>query len=219
MNEAPQTTTAATSLRALRDLAVLAAASLAAASIWAAGLPADALLVDAQLWTQEVAAPGSQWPRDGWYQIAPQERSIEVRRVEPDATQPVPAGALLFRLPGTSLRQGERAAYGGGANLRQPRLDVDYELALGRTRFSLKVENIAKGMQYSIGYGGQTYTYVLGPFDAAGTSVRAVADLDGDARPDFLIDVDAASYLLLSTRARPGANLPTAELLAHPCGC
>jgi len=42
-----------------------------------------------------------------------------------------------------------------------------------------------------------------------------VADLDGDSRPDFVIDVDGlASYLLLSTKAQPGLNLPTAEMPA-----
>jgi hypothetical protein len=147
------TTTVPTSLRALRDLAALVAASLAVASVWAAGLPLEAAALAAA-----EAAPQTRWV---------------------------------------------------------PRLDVDYERALAGAPFSLRVENVAKGMQYAIGYGGQTYTYVLGPFDAAGTSVRAVADLDGDARPDFLVDVDAASYLLLSTRAEPGFNLPSVELAAH----
>ena len=70
-------------------------------------------------------------------------------------------------------------------------------------------------MEYAIGYGGQSYSYVLGPFDASATAVRLVADLDGDALPDFVVDVDAATYLLLSTRALPGPNLPTAELWAR----
>ena len=67
-----------------------------------------------------------------------------------------------------------------------------------------------------IAYGGQTYTYTLAPFDATQTAVQAVADLDGDALPDFLIRVgDEATYLLLSSRARPGVNPPTLELWAR----
>lgn len=142
--------TTAPTLRALRDLAALAAASLAAASIWAAGLPQD---------IGAVAAP------------------------------------LL------------------------PQFGTDYTLALGDTRISLRVENVVKGMEYAIGYGGHTYTYVLGPFDATHTAVREVADFDGDALPDFLVDVDATSYLLLSTHAAPGANLPAAEFVAGHSGC
>jgi hypothetical protein len=205
-------------LRALRDIALVGAASLAAASIWATGLPEDGYLVDAELWQDEVAAASeTQWPTDGWYRIAPQGRDLEVRQVQPGQGDTVPADALFFRLPGATLKQGLRPVYQGKV-LAQPKLDTDYELTLGKTRFGLRVENVVKGMQYAFTYGSQTYTYVLGPFDATSTSVRAVADLDGDSQPDFLIDVgDDATYLLLSTRARPGHNLPTAELWAKGC--
>ncbi|HEX3309367.1 MAG TPA: hypothetical protein VHS32_24205, partial [Streptosporangiaceae bacterium] len=56
-------------VRALRDLALLAGAGLAAASIWATGLPKDEpVMVDAQTWQDEVvAAAGGDWPQDGWY--------------------------------------------------------------------------------------------------------------------------------------------------------
>ena len=49
-------------------------------------------------------------------------------------------------------------------------------------------------------------------FPDAHTGVRAVADLDGDQQPDFLVEVDDATFLLLSTHARPGPNVPTAEM-------
>jgi hypothetical protein len=205
-------------LRALRDLGLVAAASLAAASIWATGLPEEGLLLDATMWQEEVAAPSNRhWPADGWFRLVQQGRGIEVSAARPGPSEAPAADALYFRLPGTQLKPGLRASYTGTA-LQRPRLGQDYELALGPTRFSVRVESGAKGMQYAIGYGQRSYTYVLGPFDAVSTSVRAVADLDGDALPDFLIDVgEEATYLLLSTRARPGANLPTAELWAKGC--
>ena len=209
------------SLRALRDLALVAGAGLAAASIWAAGLPDDqGSLVDARTWQEEVtgAAKGD-WPRDGWVRIVPTERGVEVKRTTPADTALVSADALFLRLPGAALKQGLRPGYRYPTVLAQPRMGRDHELALGATRFSVRVEESAKGMAYAIGYGGQTYNYVLGPFDALTTSVRFVADLDGDRQPDFLIDVDDATYLLLSTRATPGANLPTAELVAAEGGC
>lgn len=204
-------------LRALRDLGLVAAASLAAASIWASGLPDEGLLLDATMWQEEVAAPSNQhWPTDGWFRLVAQSRGVEVsaaRPGQPDAAD----DALYFRMPGTQLKPGLRASDPGGV-LRHPRLGQDYELTLGATPFSVRVESGVKGMQYAIGYGQHTYTYVLGPFDAVESSVRAVADLDGDALPDFLIDVgEEATYLLLSSRARPGANLPTAQLWAKGC--
>lgn len=208
---------AKTTFRALRDLALVGAATLAAASIWATGLPEDVTLVDAGLWQQDVAgARNGRWPADGWFRLEPRERGIEVRPVSAEVREAVAADALFVRLPGAPLHQGLRGTYRASTVLEQPRLGQDYELMLGKTRFSLRVDSVVKGMQYAIGYGSQTYTYVLGPFDATRTSVRAVADLDGDAMPDFLIEVGGeATYLLLSTRAQPGHNLPTAELWAR----
>ena len=145
----------------------------------------------------------------------PRERTVDVRQVTPADRSLVPADALFLRLPGAALKQGTRPAYRYASGLPHPRLGQDYALTFGATQFNLRVDNGAKGMEYAIGYGGQTYSYVLGPFDAGDTSIRLIADLDGDALPDFVVDVDGASYLLLSTRAQPGSNLPTAELLAR----
>jgi hypothetical protein len=207
-----------TTLRALRNFAFVAAASAAAAGIWAAGLPEEAYLLDAEMWQAEVAAEDSQWPKDGWFRLLPGGKSVDVRAVKPGEPAQADAEALYFRLPGTAMKQGARPAYRNPTVLAQPRLGQDYELSFGQGRFGLRVESAAKGMHYTIAYGGQTYSYLLGPFDATRTSVKAVADLDGDAYPDFLIEVgDAATYLLLSTRARPGHNLPTAELWAKGC--
>lgn len=201
--------------RAFVRFALVAAACAAAATLWAQGGPVEAYMYDAASWRQETGtARAVPIPGDGWWRLAPQERAIEVRQVRPGDGGIVPADALYLRLPGAKLKSGARRLYPHMQVLHQPTLGADYELALGTTRFSLRVENVAKGMEYTIGYGGETYSYVLGPFDAAQTGVRSIADLDGDAAPDFLIAVDHARYLLLSTQARPGYNLPSAELWA-----
>jgi hypothetical protein len=49
---------------------------------------------------------------------------------------------------------------------------------------------------------------------AAATLVKAVADLDGDGLPDFLVEVGDETYLLLSSQAQPGGNGPSAQLWA-----
>jgi len=210
----------ATSLRALRDLALLAAAGLAAASIWATGLPEEGLLLDAALWKEEVAdarADGP-WPRDGWYRLEARDNAVEVRAVRPGDGQAVPDDALFFRLPGTTLKTGLRPTAARTGLLQPLNLDQDYSLTFGRSRVGLRVEAVPKGLQYTVAYAGQTYSYMLAPFDAETTQVRAMADLDGDGLPDFLIDVGGdATYLLLSTHARPGLNRPTAELWAAGC--
>lgn len=207
-----------TTARALFRFALVAAASAAAASIWAQNHAADGYMVDAQTWAHEVSAAGPlPWPADGWWRLVPREAGVEVRAVKPGDPAVGPADAIYLRLPGATLKTGTRRAYRHIEVLQQPRLGQDYEMTLGATRFSLRVDGGDRGLQYAIGYGGQTYSYVLGSYESVRTSVRAVADLDGDTHPDFLVDVDDTTYLLLSTQARPGANTPTAELASDGC--
>ena len=211
-----------TTLRAVRDLGLLAAAAGAAASISAAGLPEEGYLLDAQMWRDEVAVNSSSglWPADGWYRLRLTDKAVDVRAVKPGQQLDAAADtddAMYLRLPGTTLKQGARNTYRNASAIAQPTLGKQYELTLGKTRFGFSVESGAKGMRYDIAYGGETYSYQLGAFDATETRVQAVADLDGDTRPDFLIDVGDQTFLLLSTQARPGFNPPTVELWAKGC--
>lgn len=211
-------TSRTTTTRALARFALVAAAAVAAASLWAGSRPEQGLLLDAQTWQEEVAtASTGPWPADGWYRLVAREEGVDVRAVKPTEASGGPADALFFRLPGTVLKTGLRASYRHMEVLAQPRIGREHQMALGATRFSIVVDETPVGIEYSIGYGGQTYNYVLAPVGAT-TSVSAVADLDGDSKPDFLIEVeDNTTLLLLSTQARPGPNLPTAELPAHGC--
>jgi len=206
-------------LQAVCRFALVAAAGVAAASLWAQSRPETGLLLDAQTWQEEVVtASTGAWPAEGWYRIEPRERAVEVRAVrssDPEPEAPA-AAALYFRLPRTALKTGLRQGYRHLAVLQQPAAGKDYELSLGGSRFSLRVDQGTEGTRYVIGYGGQSYSYLLGAPDAH-TGVRAVADLDGDQHPDFLVEVDDATFLLLSTHARPGANQPTAELAGGGC--
>ena len=204
-------------LTAIAKFALVAAASAAAASLWAQVRPETGLLLDAQTWQEEVVtASTGPWPEQGWYQLVPQDKAVDVRSVTPtDPVRSVAADALYFRLPGTELKEGRRAGYRYPERLQQPRMGVDHELTLAGARFSLRVGYVAQGIEYTIGYGGETYRYVLGGAGADHTVVRAIADLDGDRQPDFVIDVDDAVYLLLSSQAQPGTNGPTAQYTEH----
>jgi hypothetical protein len=194
--------------RALARFALVAAASVAAASLWAQNRPEQGLLLDAMTWQQEVVtARTGPWPANGWYRIVALEQDIHVRAVKPTDRQAIPADALYFRLPGTTLKTGLHSSLSDLEVLR-PR---DHAMSLAG-RYTLRVEEVDASVRYEIGYAGHSYTYVVGPAGSS-TSVRAVADIDGDSRPDFLVDVRGlATYLLLSTRAQPGLNLPTAEM-------
>ena len=202
-------------IRALVQLALLWAGALLAASAWAAGLHEEGYLLDAEDWRSEVAgAPSADWPVDGWYRLSLADRTVEVRRARPSEPDDAdPDSSFYVRVPGTRLKEGSRPKYRFSHLITQPATGKQYELMLGRTPFSLLVESDEDGTHYRIGYGGETYHYPLG-LPAAATSIHAVADLDADAMPDFFVEVGDELYLLLSTRAVPGTNMPSARLVA-----
>lgn len=201
--------------RALAQLVGLWAGALIAASAWAAGLHEDGVLLEAEAWRSEVAgAPSADWPVDGWYRLSLAERKVEVRKAQPSNPEDAdPANSFYVRVPGTRLKEGLRPKYRYSGLILQPEIGKQYELMLGKTQFSFTVQSDEDGTRYDIGYGDETYHYPLG-LPAAATLVHAVADLDGDAMPDFLVEVGGELYLLLSTRATPGTNLPSAQLVA-----
>ena len=205
-----------TSLRALRDLAAVWTAATLAATAWASGIHEEGFILDAPAFHSEVAGvPSPDWPVDGWYRLAPRAKAIEVSAVAPSAAERAddPEGTLYVRVPGARLQEGLRPKYRFAGEALQPKVGHQYELLLGRTRFSFSVDSGPEGMRYEIGYGGQAHTYLIG-LPAATTRVQAIADLDGDAMPDFVLDVGDETYLLLSTRAQPGHNAPSAQLWA-----
>lgn len=201
--------------RALVQLALLWAGALLAASAWAAGLHEEGWLLDAEAWRSEVAgAPSADWPVDGWYRLSLSDRTVEVRKARPsDPEDTDPDSSFYVRVPGTRLKEGLRPKYRFSSLILQPAVGKQYELMLGKTPFSLAVESDSDGTHYRIGYGGATYDYPLG-LPAAANVIHAVADLDADATPDFLVEVGDELYLLLSTRAVPGINMPSARLVA-----
>jgi hypothetical protein len=169
-------------------------------------------------------------------QMPPFLRSI-ASQVERPESQPEPAqdeqveNVLYVRVPGLRLREGSVSLYkfkNGTASLR-PMLDHKYELSLGTFAFAVTVRNglrgkngapYGDGAQYTVEYDGNRYEYSLGEFGWDST-ITAIADLDGDGKPDFLIAVggnnSSSEYVLLSSKAKPGRNPPTASL--HSTGC
>ena len=138
---------------------------------------------------------------------------------------------IYLRVPGAILSTGSATPYrfrNGKASLR-PILDNRYELALAGKSFAFTVRNglrgkdgraYGDGAQYSIEYDGNTYAYSLGEFGWDST-ITAIADLDGDGKPDFIISVGGnnSGYeaILLSSTAQPGRNAPTASLRSTGC--
>lgn len=203
-----------TPLAALRGIGLAATGAALAASAWAGGGAEPGLMLDERLWREEVVASADGWEEEGWYQLTVAAGSVQVRAARPHCGDAgVAADAMYLHIPGAQLPEGLRVNHAFPGDGLRPVVGRQYSMALGRTDFSFAVDSSAAGTEYVIRYGGATYRYLLG-LPAAATRVHAIADLDADHRPDFVVEVGGELFLLLSSQARPGTNLPSAQLWA-----
>lgn len=157
-------------------------------------------------------------------------RSAETPGDQPARNEPTD-DALYLRVPGTKFIRGTIKPYlfKNGTPQLSPKLEHRYELKLGDVPFAFTVQNglrgrngeaYGDGAHYFIEYGSEKYAYSLDGF-GWDSRIVAIADLDGDGKPDFVINVGGSNsgheYLLLSSVAKPGRNPPTASL--HSQGC
>jgi hypothetical protein len=138
---------------------------------------------------------------------------------------------MYLRAPGSSLRQGFVPTYRfrNGTRELKPLLEHRYELMWQGTPFAFTVQNgqrtaagvaYGEGAVYTIEIGGESYRYVL-PGYGWDSTIQAIADVDGDGKPDFFISLGGSNAgteaVLLSSQAKPGRNVPTATLTAFGC--
>ena len=197
------------------------------------------------------AVPPQSWPRDGWYRIVTDKNGLRSERVVAEGGQPpaflaaiaaqlgAPApdtmveypDRIFLRVADVPLREGMLATYRfrNGTSRLTPTLDFRYELEFAGQPFAFTVQNglrrangasYGSGALYTIEYDGNRYEYLLGEFGWE-SHVEAIADLDGDGKPDFIVHVagNNSGYqaVLLSSKARPGRNVPTASLVNGGC--
>lgn len=199
---------------ALPAFGLAAAGAALAASAWATGLREDGLRLDPRLWREEVVASNDDTAEEGWYELTVSAGAVQVRAARPRcADDAVPPDALYVQLPGVALREGLRVNHLFDLAELAPRPGHEYRRALGKTVFSFVVTSAAAGMQVETRYAGMSHRYLLGAPDAA-VRVHAASDLDGDRLPDFVVQVGGEVFLLLSTHALAGLNLPSAQLWA-----
>jgi hypothetical protein len=143
----------------------------------------------------------------------------------------IEADAYYLRVPGIKFKQSSVPTYRfrNGSSQLLPILDHRYSLTLGSKPFAFTVQNglrnasgvaYGEGANYRIEYDGNTYEYNLGGYGWDST-IRAIADLDADGKPDFIIYIGGSNsgidVVLLSSVAKPGKNPPTASLTAVGC--
>jgi hypothetical protein len=199
---------------AFRNFSLAATGAVLAASAWAAGAAPEGLMLDARLWREEIVAGNDEAADEGWYEIAVTGDAVQVRAVsQPRRNDPVHQHAMYLHRPGAALVEGVRINHGFPSDEFRPVAGQRYSRTLGRTEYSFRVWSNAVGTAYVISYDGVDHEYLLG-LPAAATKVHAIADLDGDRKPDFVVEVGGEVYLLLSGDAKAGLNLPSAQLWA-----
>lgn len=191
-------------------------------------------LVSDHILSEAVVAPPRQMPTF-LRSIVTQLETLSTESAASQSSVPVEApewvDQLYLRVPGSHFLDGSIPAYvfKNGTSTLRPKLDYRYELQLGGLSFAFTVRNglrgkngeaYGRGAQYTVEYDGNKYEYSLGEFGWDST-IRAIADLDGDGKPDFIVTVGGnnSGYeaVLLSSKAKPGKNPATASLFQDGC--
>jgi hypothetical protein len=161
-------------------------------------------------------------------------REIAMQMIDPDAvskrgeSEAEAVDTRYIRVPGAHLKEGRLLAVSFPRGTLTPRLDHAYEFTLDDKPFALTVQNglrnsagvaYGEGALYTVRSGDETYSYYLQGGAGWETRILAAADLDGDGKPDFIVQIGEQEALLLSSQAKLGRSAPAAVLAMHIGGC
>lgn len=186
---------------------------------------------DAAVQVQAVATPERGMP-DFLREIAVQvvDPTVSATRGEAEAEA---IDTRYIRLPGVTLAEGRVPTVKFSRGVLTPKLDHTYELMMGQDTmnpvpFTLTVQNglrnkagvaYGDGAVYTVTSGGETWSFHVPGGHGWETTIQFAADLDGDRKPDFIVQVGDQETLLMSSRAKPGLNPPAASLVTMAGGC
>jgi hypothetical protein len=179
----------------------------------------------------EVAVDPASLPADGWYRVTQKDGALQVLAVGTPAPASGEAEAeeidtRYIRVPGARIAEGRLPTVAFSRGVLTPRIDHAYSLTLDGTPFTLTVQDglrnkdgvaYGHGAVYTVRAGDDSYSFHLEGGSAWDSVVLAVADLDSDGQPDFIVSIGNEEVLLLSSRTRPGLNPPAAVLAFQGC--
>jgi Ca-activated chloride channel family protein len=173
-------------------------------------------------------------PADKWFVLDARGAKTTLSRASMQGTRPKFLDALermtadsvaeleqriyWLRVPDIALAEGQVSEAAPGRKALVPKLGHRYALTLDERAFALTARNGRGGRDgalYTIEVDGASYDYLM-PGEGFQHEIVFAGDIDRDTRPDFIVYVSAKSagayHLLLSSKARPGLNAPTAAL-------
>lgn len=160
-------------------------------------------------------------PADGWYRVTDKDGALQVQAVAAPVSVPGEEEAeaidtRYIRVPGARIAEGRLPTVAQASRVLAAGDNRAFQLALAGTPFTLTVRN---GLVYTVAIGEDSYSFHVDGGMSAESELVAVADIDSDSKPDFILRVGDRELLLLSSFANPGLNPPAAVLVIHTDGC
>ena len=173
------------------------------------------------------------WPDGGWYRVTSKAQALQVQAVAVPVSahgeeEAEAVDTRYIRMPGARIAEGLLPIVAFPRGLLTPRVDHAYALTLDGTPFTLTVSNglrnksgvaYGDGAVYTVRIGDGSYSYHVAGGPGWESTVLAAADLDGDGKPDFIVQIGGREVLLLSSQAQAGLNPPAAVLALQADGC
>ena len=209
-----------TSTRNFLEWLVVAAASIVLAAFTVTS-SAGELPVGQMLRPVGEAIDIAQLPTDGWYRVTDKDSALQVQAVAAPVSAPGEEEAeeidtRYIRVPGARIAEGRLPTAADTGIVLAPGLNRAFHLELAGTPFTLTVRN---GLVYTVATGEGSYSFYVDGGMSEESALVAVADIDSDGKPDFILRVGDRELLLLSSIANPGLNPPAAVLAMHTDGC
>ena len=173
------------------------------------------------------------WPVGNWYRVTSKAQALQVRPVAAPLSaqgeeEAEAVDTRYIRVPGARIAEGLLPMVAFPRGVLTPRIDHAYALTLDGTPFTLTVSNglrnkagvpYGDGAVYTVRIGDDSYSYHLAGGPGWDSTVLAAADLDGDGKPDFIVQIGGQEVLLLSSQTQAGLNPPAAVLALQTDGC
>lgn len=166
------------------------------------------------------------WPAENWFALKNVEGKWTTAPVNVNVLR-YPDGRVAavnssadggWLVHGTGLTSGTIPSVTFKRGELMPHLGRPYLLSYGDNAFVMTLGKWAAGGLIAIEQNGEKIEYAFRAHIAEGAVIRFAGDLDGDNKPDIIVEHEGTTSMFLSREAKPGRNFTTAVLM-QALGC